>query len=339
MWSFTVKPKLLLQLFAAFIVTLAFIASSGPTVAQERLPLPDETHEEAAVKVSEAVQNAKSTLQRVLEGDPTAIATLFADYLVPAALALLALICGYMLASFIGRLVGSIVADNVDLTLGKFVGRMVTNALLLLIGLGILSYFGIETSSFAAILAAAGFAVGLALQGTLSNFAAGVMLLVFRPFKIEDFVVVGNSSGFVDEIDLFTTRINTTDNRHLIVPNSQIFNTTIENYTRNEVRRVDVSVGVAYDADLRQTRQVLADAINVIPGAVREPAPQVYLHNLGDSSVNWQLRVWCRPANYWDVRERVTGTAKDALDANGIAIPFPQLDLHVVSAQPKLKVA
>lgn len=333
------KPKLLVHLCAAAIVTLTFIVATCPVDGQERLPLPDETHAEAAVKVSEAVQNAKSTLQRVLEGDPAAITSVFTNYLVPAAMALLALICGYMIASFVGRLVGSVVAENVDLTLGRFVGRMVTNALLLLIGLGVLSYFGIETSSFAAILAAAGFAVGMALQGTLSNFAAGVMLLVFRPFKIQDFVVVGDSSGYVDEIDLFTTRINTVDNRHLIVPNSQIFNATIENYTRNDVRRVDVSVGVAYNADLRQTRQVLTDAINMIPGAVREPAPQVYLNDLGDSSVNWQLRVWCRPVSFWDVRERVTGAAKDALDANGINIPYPQLDLHVVTNQPSLKVA
>ncbi|MEM7316680.1 MAG: mechanosensitive ion channel family protein, partial [Planctomycetota bacterium] len=186
-------------------------------------------------------------------------------------------------------------------------------------------------TSFAAILAAAGFAVGMALQGTLSNFAAGVMLLVFRPFKVGDYISVAGSEGVVEEIDLFTTRMNSLDNRHLIVPNSSIFGETIENFTKNDLRRVDVNVGAEYKADLRHTRQVLSDAIAVIPGGVSDPAPEVYLVELADSSVNWQCRVWCRPENYWEVRQRVTTVAKDALDNAGIGIPFPQMDLHVIT--------
>ena len=169
------------------------------------------------------------------------------------------------------------------------------------------------------------------------------MLLVFRPFKIGDYIKVAGIEGVVDEIDLFTTKLDTLDNRKLIVPNGEVFGSVIENCTRNEIRRVDVNVGVAYNADMRVTRQVLADSIAVIPGAVTQPEPDVYLDSLGASSVDWQLRVWCRPENYWDVRQRVTMAAKDALDAAEIGIPFPQLDLHVVSGgipaeQPTLSV-
>ena len=300
---------------------------------------PEQLAEQAAELAAPAAQQTKETLQAVLSGDLAAIEHLFRRYLVPAALTLLGLIVGYMIAAFIGRLVGTVVAERVDVTLGKFLGRMTTNGLLLLIALGLLGSVGVETSGLAAVLAAGGFAVGMALQGTLSNFAAGVMLLVFRPFKVQDYISVADSTGIVEEIDLFTTKINTMDNRHLIVPNSQIFGSTIENYTRNNVRRVDVNVGVSYSADMRLTRQVLTDAVSVIPGAQREPVPQAYLMELGDSSVNWQLRVWCRPQSYWDVRERITAAAKDALDANGIEIPFPQLDVHVPSSGAMLKVA
>jgi small conductance mechanosensitive channel len=308
--------------------------------AQERLPTTDgPAVEVVSQKMAVAVNNAKSTLQGVMEGDPAAIQAVFTQYLVPAALALLAMIVGYMVASFVGRIVGTVVTEHVDVTLGKFVGRMVTNVILLLIGLAVLSRCGIETSSFAAILAAAGFAVGMALQGTLSNFAAGVMLLVFRPFKVQDYIKINGAEGTVEEVALFTTRMNTLDNRHLIVPNGQIFGATIENCTHNQRRRVDVNVGVEYQADLRTTRQVLSDAIAMIPGALREPAAQVYLMELGDSSVNWQIRVWCRPSAFWDVKERTISAAKDALDANQISIPFPQMDIHVVANAANVKAA
>lgn len=288
-----------------------------------------DTSGESAVK--NGLDKAKSVFLGALRGEKEAVDQVFESYLLPAIAAVVLMIVGYMVASFIGRTVGQIVATRVDLTLGKFLARMVTNVILLLVGLGVLGFFGVDVTSFAAIIAAGGFAVGMALQGTLSNFAAGVMLLVFRPFKVGDYIVVSGIEGSVEEIDLFTTKLNSLDNRHLIVPNGQIFGAVIENCTRNEVRRVDVNVGVDYSADLRHTRQVLTKAVSVIPGGMTQPEPEVYLVDLGDSSVNWQLRVWCRPANYWDVRQRVTTAAKDSLDAAQIGIPFPQMDLHVVS--------
>jgi small conductance mechanosensitive channel len=287
-------------------------------------------NEVAAVGQANLVE-AKGTIMEALQGEPEAMKAVVNKYMIPAAIALAVIIVGYMVASAVGRVVGQLVANKVDLTLGKFLGKMTTNGIMVMVLLGALGYFGVDVTSFAAILAAAGFAVGMALQGTLSNFAAGVMLLVFRPFKVGDYIVVDGSEGTVDEIDLFTTRMNTMDNRHLIVPNGSIFGSTIQNYTTNPIRRVDVSVGAEYKADLRHTRQVLSDAIAVIPGAVSDPAPEVYLVDLGDSSVNWQCRVWCRPENYWEVRQRVTTVAKDALDNAGIGIPFPQMDLHLIT--------
>ncbi len=294
-------------------------------------PEPMKPLQAATQQASHAAQNVKSHFLGAIKGNPDAMQKLLGQYLVPAILALMILMGGYMLSAFAGRITGQLVSSRVDLTLGKFVGRMTTNLLLLLTGLGVLGYFRVDVSCFAAILAAAGFAVGMAMQGTLANFAAGVMLLVFRPFKVDDFIKVAGIEGSVDEIDLFTTRLDTVDNRHIIIPNGQVFGAVIENYTRNQVRRVDVNVGVAYAADLRHTRQVLTNAIAVIPGAVTHPEPQVYLQELADSSVNWQLRVWCRPSNYWEVRQRVTMAAKESLESANISIPFPQLDLHVVS--------
>ena len=177
----------------------------------------------------------------------------------------------------------------------------------------------------------------MALQGTLQNFAAGIMLLMFRPFKVDDFIVVAGTEGTVEEIDLFTTRLNALDNRHLIIPNGEIFGAKLENFTRNALRRVDVNVGAAYNADLDVTRNALERATEAVnnafirsAGNVDVPAPQVYLMELGASSVDWQLRVWCRPEDYWGVREALTGAAKESLDQSGISIPFPQMDVHVV---------
>jgi len=216
---------------------------------------------------------------------------------------------------------------------------MIKNGLMILILVGVLGYFDVDVTSFAAIIAALGFAVGMALQGTLSNFAAGVMLLVFRPFKVGEYIKVGDEEGVVEEIDLFATRMNTLDNRHKIVPNGQIFGAAITNFSRNEFRRVDVNVGAEYAADIDYTRAVLQAAISEIPGAVTSPAPQVALTELADSSVNWQLRVWCQPAVYWDVRELLTVAAKKGLDLNGIGIPFPQMELHLPAQQEQARKA
>jgi small conductance mechanosensitive channel len=243
------------------------------------------------------------------------------------------LFIAYIIASYIGRTVGNVVTKRVDKTLGKFLTKAVRNVILMVVAMVVLkSTTGTDITAFAAILAAAGFAVGMALQGTLGNFAAGIMLLMFRPFKVDDYIVVAGTEGTVEEIDLFTTRLNTMDNRHVIIPNGEIFGSKLENYTRNPVRRVDVNVGAAYSADLDATRQALTKAVSQVVAEIGQngsPMPEVYLKELGASSVDWQLRVWAHPGAYWAVREKLTGAAKAHLDAANIGIPYPQMDIHV----------
>ena len=255
---------------------------------------------------------------------------LVGDYIAPAFLAMAIGWFSWIIASAIGQYFGGLVAKKVDLTLGKFLTKAIRNLLMIFVAMGVLSYFDVPVTGLAAALAAISFAVGMALQGTLGNFASGVMLLLFRPFKVDDFIVLADTQGTVEEIDLFTTRINTLDNRHVIVPNGEIFGSKLENYTRNELRRVDVSVGAAYDADLDETRQALERAVMSVSESVVSPPPQVYLDSLGASSVDWQLRVWCKPADYWGVREQLTAAAKTQLDLAKISIPFPQLDVNIV---------
>jgi small conductance mechanosensitive channel len=219
--------------------------------------------------------------------------------------------------------------SRLDATLTRFGGNLARYGVLVLGGLAILSLFGISVASFAAIIAAAAFAIGLAFQGTLSNFSAGAMLLIFRPFRIGDVVSVAGMTGKVVEIDLFTTQFDTPDNRRIVVPNGEIFGSTIENITFHPTRRVDVDVGTDYDADLRTTRTVLEEVASSTEGVLEEPAPQIYLKELGGSSIDWAIRVWADTADYWAVRERITQRAKEALDAAGIGIPFPQMDVHL----------
>ena len=284
----------------------------------------------ATEQVTAKVESAKENfVAAVTEGDTDAMIALVTEFGIPLVIAIAVLFFGYMVASFIGRTSNKFVSKRVDPTLGRFTGKIAKTLTFLFIAMGLLSYYGIELTSLAAILAAAGFAIGMALAGTISNFAAGVMLQLFRPFKIGDYVIIAGTSGTVEGIDLFTTQLNTPDNRRLIVPNSEIFGTTIENATHNQYRRVDVSVGCDYSACLDETRATLEGAIKDIPNTVSEPASQVYLMDLGDSSVNWTVRIWAKPADYWAVREDVTVAVKKALDAAGIGIPFPQMDVHL----------
>lgn len=216
-----------------------------------------------------------------------------------------------------------------DATLTKFAANLVYYAILVFAALACLNLFGIDVTSFVAVLAAAGFAVGLAFQGTLSNFAAGVMLLVFRPFTVGDKVSVAGVTGTVDEIGLFSSTLDTPDNRRFIVPNSEIYGSTIENITYHNTRRVDVAVGTDYDADLEATREELERVAQSIEGALSDPAPQVYLDELGGSSINWSVRVWAMTDDYWGVRERLMNAVKNALDGAQIGIPYPNMDVHI----------
>jgi small conductance mechanosensitive channel len=216
-----------------------------------------------------------------------------------------------------------------DETLSIFLSKLVRWAILLLAALTCLNKFGVETTSFAALIGAAGLAIGLAFQGTLSNFAAGAMLLLFRPYKVGDEVNVAGYSGTVREIELFTTAIDTADFRRIIVPNSSIFGAVIENVTHHPVRRFEVEVGTAYAADIDATRRVLERAVQRVVHVVPQPAAAVVLLGLGASSVNWSVRAWAKRESYGAAKEALIRAVKMELDAARIAIPFPQLDLHL----------
>jgi small conductance mechanosensitive channel len=220
-----------------------------------------------------------------------------------------------------------------DETLTLFLARLVRWGILFLTALSCLSKFGIETTSFAAVIGAAGLAIGLAFQGTLSNFAAGAMLLIFRPYKVGDTITSGNYQGTVAEIALFTTEIDTSDGRRIIIPNSTINGAVIENVTYHRLRQVIVPVGVAYDADIDATRTALERAVTLVPQAVRDPKPDVVLVGLGDSAVNWTARVWATQSDNSAAKQALIRAVKMELDQAGIGIPFPQMDVHLFQSK------
>jgi len=235
---------------------------------------------------------------------------------------------------FSSRLSGLVVAGmeraKIEPTLTRFTGNIVRWVILAVVLISVMGIFGVQTTSFAALIAAGGLAMGLAFQGTLSNLAAGVMLMLFRPFKVGQFIKVAGEMGTVFEIDLFSTKIDTTDNRHIILPNSAVFGTTIENVSHHATRRIDLPVGVDYAADIDKTKEVLLAAVADIPGILREPQePAAILQGLGASSVDWQVRAWATREEFWPTRQAMIRAIKMALDANKINIPFPQMDVHL----------
>ena len=218
---------------------------------------------------------------------------------------------------------------GVEPTLSQFLGAAARWLVLVLSFVAILGVFDVPVTSFAAVIGGAALAIGLAFQGSLANLASGVMLLIFRPFKVGDVISVAGVTAKVIEIELFSTTLDTPDNRRIILPNGSVFGSTIENVTYHPVRRVDVNVGVDYSAAVDATRETLAAAVADIPGQDEELEPQVVLGDLGDSAVNWQVRVWAPTEDYFAMKEAVTRAAKLALDGAGIGIPFPQMDVHV----------
>lgn len=269
----------------------------------------------------------------------TGTMALMLKVIVPASIAILLLIVTYFAARLISRWIASTLCHRVDQTLGRFAGKAAFYSIMTLVGLSVLQSYNFDVTGFAAVIAAAGFAIGLAFQGTLSNFSSGILLLVFRPFKVGDMINAAGVMGKVNEIDLFTTTLDTPDNRRLIVPNSSIAGATIENVTYHKHRRVDVPVGVAYTANMDVTRQVLtacAESLGdkVVHGEGR--GYQILLTNLGAHAVEWTVRVWANSADFFAVKEALTSEIKRQLDAQGLEIPFPQMQLHVTHNEHRL---
>ena len=242
-------------------------------------------------------------------------------------------VVGRWIAKLITRIVGKVARRaNLDETLIKFLENILYTLLVAFVVLAALDRLGVDTTSFAAIIAAAGLAIGFALQGSLGNFAAGVMLIIFKPFKVGDFVEAGGSSGVVEEIQIFNTLMRTGDNVQIIIPNGAITAATISNYSSKPTRRIDLVTGCGYGDDLKAVKMLLEELLSADERILADPAPVVAVAELGDSSVNFVVRPWVDSADYWDVRWDLTEQIKLKFDERGFNIPYPTQDIHVHNA-------
>lgn len=257
------------------------------------------------------------------------------EYLATYGLSVLAaviiFIVGRWLAKLISKLVGrGMIKAKVDKTLATFVQNLCYIALLVFVIIAALSKLGIQTASFIAVVGAAGLAVGLALQGSLANFASGVLMLIFKPFKVGDFVEAGGAKGTVKEVQIFNTVLASPDNVRVIIPNAKVTGGNILNYSVNGTRRVDLVIGVSYEDDLKKARDVIEQVLAGDDRVLKDPPATVAVSELGDSSVNFVVRPWVKSADYWDVYFDTTAKIKLSLDENGISIPYPQRDIHMI---------
>ncbi len=255
-------------------------------------------------------------------------------YIIPWGIDIVMAIAIYIIGKFtVGILVnvfGKVMArSKYDEMLIDFIKAIVNSILMLFVIVASLDKLGVNTSSMVAIFGAAGLAIGLSLQGSLQNFAAGVMLLVFRPFKSGDFIDAGGEMGTVMSISIFTTMMITADNKQSIVPNGKIYGGNITNFSANDTRRVDMVVGIGYDSDLKKAKEVLNEMVAADERILKDPAPTVAVAELADNSVNFVVRPWVASADYWGVKFDFTEAVKLRFDAEGISIPFPQMDVHV----------
>jgi len=246
--------------------------------------------------------------------------------------ALIIFLIGRWLAKIISRLIETaLIKSRVDKTLAKFVKNLSQIVLLVFVVMAALAPLGVETTQFAVVVGAAGLAIGLALQGSLANFASGFLMIIFRPFKVGDFIEAAGVKGTVKEIQIFNTIVNTPDNIRAIIPNAQITGGNVLNYTVNGIRRVDLVVGVSYEDDLKKAKRVIEEVLAGDGRVLKDPNPTVAVYELGDSSVNFVVRPWVKSADYWDAYFDTTSKVKLALDENGISIPYPQQDIHLKS--------
>jgi small conductance mechanosensitive channel len=240
------------------------------------------------------------------------------------------LILGKWVVSIIKKItIKAMKRHQVDQTLRGFIGALIHISLQVFVIIAALGALNVKTASLVAVLGAAGLAVGLALQGSLANFAAGVLLIIFKPFTVDDVVDAGGAMGTVREIGILNTHIDTLDNKMTIVPNAKIMSDNIVNYTANDTRRVDIVAGISYGDDIDKAREVIQSVLNEVPGILNAPAPDILVAEMADSSVNFNVRPWCTPADYWNVYFGVTEGIKKAFDREGISIPFPQRDVHI----------
>lgn len=237
---------------------------------------------------------------------------------------------GKWIANLLTRLAKKAMAKaDLETTLAHFLANLMYYTLLVVVIIAAINQLGVQTTSLLAVVGAAGLAVGLALQGSLSNFASGVMIVAFRPYKVGDFIQAGGVTGSVEKVEIFTTIMKTPDNKKIIVPNSQVMAGEITNFSANPTRRVDLVAGCGYDDDLDQVRKILEGIIDDDDRVLDEPAVTIAVSELADSSVNFVVRPWVNSADYWGVYFDMTEQIKKRFDAAGISIPFPQRDVHL----------
>lgn len=246
--------------------------------------------------------------------------------------AIILLIAGYVVAGVAERwaYAGLGKFRGFDETLRRFFSKAARYAVLILVGITVLAQFGVQTASIIAALGAAGLAIGLALQGTLQNIAAGIMLLVLKPFRVGEYVEAGDVAGTIEEIGLFATQVKRIDGLFILAPNSELWNTPVTNYTRNPLRRYDLTIGIGYDDDIDLAQETLAGLAEGDARVLEDPAPATFVIELGDSAVGITLRYWTATPDWWQTRIDLTKAAKQAFDQKGISIPFPQQDVHYI---------
>ncbi|MDD5070223.1 MAG: mechanosensitive ion channel [Candidatus Omnitrophica bacterium] len=258
----------------------------------------------------------------------------FYAYIAEYGLSFLAAVIIFVVGRWLARVLSRIVENfmlkaKVEKTLASFTRHITYTGLLVFVVIAAIGKLGVQTTSFIAVIGAAGLAVGLALQGSLSNFAAGVLLIIFKPFKVGDFIQAGGTMGTVEEIQIFTTILNAPDNRKEIVPNAQITGGNITNFSAIEKRRIDLVFGISYSDNIKTAKEVLEKVVSSDLRVLKDPKPVIAVSELGDSSVSLVCRPWVKPQDYWNVYFDTLEKGKSELEKNGITIPFPQQDVHL----------
>jgi len=257
------------------------------------------------------------------------------NYVIPWSINIATAVAIYIVGRFISKIIVKSLLKlmeraNIDTSLRGFVGNMVSAVLMVVIVIAALEQLGVDTTSVLAVFAAAGLAVGLALKDSLSNFAAGVMLILFKPFKVGDVIDTGGKIGKVQEIQIFNTLLRTGDNQEVIIPNSQVFGGSITNITACTTRRIDLVIGIGYNDDIKKARMLLETIIANDPAILKDPAPTIMVLELGESSIDLAVRPWVNTEDYWSVRSDLLQSIKETFSENGISIPYPQRDLHII---------
>ena len=265
-----------------------------------------------------------------MEGLMVKVQEIFTQFGFNIIAAILIFVIGRWIAKLVRRTLQKLMTrKQLDVTVVKFTCSIVYVILMIFVILGAVRKVGVETASLIAVIGAAGLAVGLALQGSLANFAAGILLIIFRPIKVDDFVEASGVTGVVEKVDFFTTRLRTADNKTVIIPNAQLTSNNITNYTVKGTRRVDLVVGVSYSDDIDKVRSLIEDELKKDDRILPDPAPTIVVLELADSSVNFGVRPWTNANDYWGVYFSLTENLKKRFDAEGVSIPFPQRDVHL----------